>query len=307
MIHDAIVVGGGPAGLAAATWLGRYRCTTLLVDAGEPRNRWTAHTHGYLGWDPATPRTLLQAARAQVDVYDEVTAHEGRALDARKDGEEFVVAAERDGAVREFRGRRLVLATGVRDVFPDIPGFFDHYGTSVFHCPTCDGYEARGLPVVAIGWTAQIADFAIGLLNWASSVTVVTDGTAFEGDARLRHELAQHGVALCEEDAVALTGPPGELQGIALRGGAVLPCSMAFFSIGHEPVNALARGLGCELEPDGSVAVNQAAMTSVPGVYAAGDLTSGLQVIQVAAGKGALAGVGAARSLRPGLTDPPRP
>ncbi|MEX2100169.1 MAG: NAD(P)/FAD-dependent oxidoreductase [Acidimicrobiia bacterium] len=307
MTHDAIVVGGGPAGLAAATWLGRYRCTTLLIDAGEPRNRWTSHTHGYLGWDPATPKTLLQAARAQVDVYDEVTVHEGRAVAARRDGDNFVVRVERDGSSEEVGASRLVLATGVRDVFPDIPGFFDHYGTSVFHCPTCDGYEARGLPVVAIGWSAQIADFAIGLLNWASSVAVVTDGAAFEGDERLRRELAEHRIALHEEDAVALVGSARDLRGIGLRGGTVLPCRMAFFSIAHEPVNALARGLGCELDPDGSVAVNPAAMTSVPGVYAAGDLTSGLQLIQVAAGKGALAGVGAARSLRPGLFDPPHP
>jgi thioredoxin reductase len=180
MMLDAIVIGGGPAGLSAATWLARYRRTVLVLDSGEYRNRWADASHGYFSRDPANPSELLARARADLGAYPTAEVRHALAVKAAPDGEDrFEVVTETE----RFVARRLVLATGVRDQFPEVEGFFEHYGVSVFHCPSCDGYEAKGRPVVAIGWTEQVAGFALELLGWASQVTVVTDGRRFQGTA----------------------------------------------------------------------------------------------------------------------------
>ena len=294
-MYDAVVVGGGPAGLSAATWLARYRKQVVVIDAEEQRNRWVTEAHGYLGSDPTSPMDLLDAARRDMARYPEVELRRGRAVEAvaRADGT-FVLTIE-DGPTVE--ARRVVLATGVRDVFPDVRKFFDHYGRSVFHCPTCDGYEARDQAVVAFGWSEQVVGFALLLLGWAASVTVVTDGRRFEGDDRARERLAGRGIRVLEDDAVELVGRPGALEGVELRGGEVLPCRVAFFTIAHVPQSDLDLQLGCRRTDEECTAVAADGATSVPGVYAAGDMTPGIQLVQVAAAKGTIAGVACAQSL----------
>lgn len=300
-MHDAVVVGGGPAGLAAATWLARYRADVVVVDAEEHRNRWADKAHGYLGLDSVSPSDLLDAARRDLKAYEAVELCTARAVAARREPDGTFTVSLDDDDVTAVSGRRLVLATGVRDVFPEVRNFFDHYGRSVFHCPTCDGYEARDRPVVAFGWSEHVVGFALTLLGWASSVTVVTDGRPFEGDTWHRERLATQGVRVLEDDAVELVGPPGDLQGVRLRGGEVLPCGVAFFSIAHEPQCDLDLQLGCRRTDDNCTEVDLECATTVPGVYAAGDLTPGLQLIQVAAAKGAVAGVACAQSLGMGV------
>jgi thioredoxin reductase len=293
---DALVVGGGPAGLAAATWLARYRASVAVIDAGEHRNRWATHAHGYLGSDPTSPADLLASARHDLARYPEVGFCEGRATAAQRQADgSFGVVLD---SGRVLSALRVVLATGVRDVFPEVAGFFDHYGRSVFHCPTCDGYEARDRPVVAFGWSEQVVGFALTLLGWASSVTVVTDGRRFEGDVRHRELLAAQGVRLLEDDAVELVGPPGALEGVRLRGGELLSCGVVFFTIAHRPQSDLDVQLGCRRNQDDCTVVDEQGATTVPGVYAAGDMTPGLQLVQVAAAEGAVAGVACAQSLR---------
>jgi thioredoxin reductase len=292
--YDAIVVGGGPAGLAAATWLGRYRRRTLLVDAGEQRNRWVDLSHGYLSRDPLSPRELLDAAAMQLDAYPYVTRVDGRATAARVDRARFVVTV--DGV--EHACLRLVLATGVEDEFPDVDGFFEHYGASVFHCPSCDGYEARGANVVVLGWTPYVAGFAVTLLDWAASVVVVTDGRRFPGDGEQRARLASYGVRVVEDVAERFAGSRGALCSVVLRGLGELPCEAAFFSVAHKPRTALAAALGATFGDEGCVVVDDECATSVPGLYACGDVTPGMQLIQVAAAEGTVAGISAAQSLR---------
>lgn len=305
-MYDAVVIGGGPAGLAATTWLARYRRRALLVDAGEPRNRWVDEVHGYLGADPADPAALLQEGRRDVDRYPTVERVQGRVT---------AVAAEPPGGFAVevgdlcHRARRVVLATGVADVFPAVEGFFVHYGADVFHCPTCDGYQAQDRPVVAFGWSAEVAGFALELLDWAASVTVVTDGQPFEADDEERAALARNGIAVVEDEATALIGDRGDLRAVRLRSGKQLDCRLAFFSIAHRPLTDLAEQLGCDLDGEGHVIVDEHGETTVPGVYAAGDLTPGIHLVQVAAAKGAVAGTGCALSLRGerGAPDAPAP
>lgn len=292
---DAAVIGGGPAGLAAATWLGRYRRRTLVFDHGQHRNRSVEQSHGYLGMDPASPTELLEAARAGVDRYPDVERRSLEVTAVRGERNRFEVEAV-DGSCVE--ASRIVLATGLRDVKPAIEGFDEHYGASVFHCPSCDGLEAGDRDVVAIGWSEDMAGFALELLDWAASVTVVTDGHRFGGDEQRHHALSRNGIRLIEADARAFVGSRGDLRGVRLADGEKLPCTMAFFSIDHKPRSPFAEALGCEVDDDGSLVVDPCGETTVPGVYAAGDITTGYQLLQVATAKGTTAGVGCARSLR---------
>ncbi|MFP5320089.1 MAG: NAD(P)/FAD-dependent oxidoreductase [Acidimicrobiia bacterium] len=306
LTHDAVVVGGGPAGLSAAAWLARHRRRVALVDGGRRRNRWVEQTHGYLGLDPVDPAHLMDRARAGLLAYPtaEICVGEAVAAEIRPDGT-FGLSTTAGDLV----ARRLVLATGVEDSFPEVDGFFDHYGASVFHCPTCDGYEARDRRVVAFGWSEHVAGFALDLLDWAASVTVVTDGSRFQGDAACRAALERHDVAVLEDDAVALLGRRGALEGVRLRGGETVPCELAFFSIAHRPRTELAVFLGCALTGEGCIVVDEDQQTTVAGVYACGDVVPGLQIVQVAAAQGAVAGVRCALSLRgePAGPDAPEP
>ena len=193
---------------------------------------------------------------------------------------------------------RLILATGVRDVMPDIENLADHFGSTVFTCPSCDAYESRGKAVVVFGFSEFVAGFAIGLLDWAISVTVVTNGQHFEGGPRCRDALQRNNIELIEDDVTMLEGEPGTLRAAVLRTGRRVPCEIGFVNIGHEHRDDLFLQLGCALRDDGCIDVDHDQQTTVTGVYAAGDISPGPHLIQVAAAQGAIAGLAAAQSMR---------
>ena len=292
-MYDATVVGGGPAGLSAAMWLARYRRKVLVLDSGKYRNASVEYMHGYLGSDPAVPAEFRKRARAELFRYEGFELHEARATSVTQTGDGFALEAQGES----HESARLVLATGVVDQFPEVENFFEHYGASVFHCPSCDGYEASGRSVVVFGWSEQVVGFALGLFDWASSVTVVTDGRPFEGDARCRVALDRAGVDVLEDDAMSLEGKRGDLRQVTLRGCQSIDCELAFFTIAHEPVTDLAEHLGCARTDDGYLTVNAEFQTTTPGVFAAGDVTPGCQMVQVAAAEGAVAGSMCALSM----------
>jgi thioredoxin reductase len=292
---DVVVVGGGPSGLAAASWLARYRRRVLVVDSGEHRADRVEHSHGYLGRDPQTPRELLARGREELLAYPTASLVADAVESAQeRPGGGFAVTLRSAGLVVTHK---LVLACGVADTMPDIPGLDEHYGAAVFHCPACDGYEAQGREVLAIGWSEHLVGFAATLLEWARSVTVVTGGERFRGDDACRGLLDRHGVEVLEEKVVELIGRRGDLRAARLASGRMLPCSLAFFSVAHQPRTDLAQQLGCRIDDDGYVEINDCGMTSVDGVYAAGDLVPGLQLTSIAVAKGVVAGVDCAQSF----------
>jgi thioredoxin reductase len=266
----------------------------VVVDSQEYRSRAVERSHGYLGRDPQTPLELLARGREELLAYPTASVRMSTVstIAVRPDGR-FHVSLVDGGLV----AHRLVLATGVRDVFPAVRGFDEHYGASVFHCPACDGYEARDRDVVAIGWDRHLVGFASTLLNWARSVTVVTDGHRFPDDEACRATLDENGIELVEQGAVEFLGSRGALEAVLLDDGRSLPASLAFFSLAHVPQVSLATALGCALDEDGYVVVDRMGQTNIAGLYAAGDLVPQLQLVQVAAASGAVAGVGAAQSL----------
>ncbi|HET7311668.1 MAG TPA: NAD(P)/FAD-dependent oxidoreductase [Mycobacteriales bacterium] len=305
-LHDVVVVGGGAAGLAAATWLGRYRRDTVVVDSGDYRAASVETSHGYLARDPQQPMELLATAREQLAAYSTVRIQRGRVTSARRAEECFELTLD-DGAT--LRACRVVLATGVVDACPDLENFDEHYGASAFHCPSCDGFDAADRDVIAYGWDEHLVGFSASLLDWARSVTVVTGGRRFAGDEACLDVLGRHGIELVETEATKLVGRRGALEGIELADGRLVPGSLLFFSVAHEPRTELARQLDCRIDDQGYVAVDGNGETSVSGVYAAGDLAPGMQLVQIAAAKGTIAGINAALSLHgePGSPRSPEP
>lgn len=159
--------------------------------------------------------------------------------------------------------------------------------------------STRGATCVAVfGWGEHVAGFALELLDWAAEIRVITNGLRFEGDEQQRAVLNERGVEVIEDDAVELLGPRGAMDGVVLASGRRPRCTMGFFSIGHQPETTLARQLGCALDDEGYVSVDEQQQTSVPGVFAAGDVTPGMQLVNLAVGKGTVAGVSCALSLR---------
>ena len=298
---DVAVVGGGPAGLSAGLWAARYRRRVIVFEGGTHRNDATRAAHGYFGHEGVAPATLLDHGRAGLAAYPEAERCTAAVADVTRAADGFTLQLADGGTVYALR---LVLATGVRDVFPDIDGFRTHFGTSIFTCPSCDGYEAQGKHVVVLGDDDDLAGLALGLLDWAGSVTVVC-----QADAPHVAELEQHGIEVVTAVPVAFLGGRGELTGIRLDNDRTVPADMVFCTIDHEPGSDLAARLGCAISEEGCVLVDEHGLTSVEHVYAAGDMTPGPHLVQVAAAEGAVAGIAAAMSLRGerGAPGSPRP
>lgn len=318
---DVLVIGGGPAGLSAATWAGRYQRSTLLVDAGSQRNLAARHIHGVLGTGPTTPAEFYSDVQEGLSAYPTVRQFSGAVTELVREADDRFVAritpaadtAGGDDAHVTVTAKRIILATGVRDQLPRIDGINDYYGIDVHHCPACDGLTAAGRRVIVLGVGAHVPAYASELLDWASEVVIITESDsdpAFDDDQRTA--CAEHDIEVVDGVAHDLAGAPGALEGVRLADGRVIAGSKVFFSYAHHPTNELATALGCKVDDDGGLIVNAMQLTSVDGVYAAGDIASGLQLVPIAVGTGAAAGVACATSLRghtttAGVPDPAPP
>jgi thioredoxin reductase len=289
------VVGAGFAGLAAALTLRRHRHSVLVFDGGPSRNAWAREVHGYLGIHGKSGAELRQLACEQVrEVGGQIVA--ARIARARRAGDGFALADEAGG---EWRVGRLVLATGVRDAFPDIDNFFDFYGCSVHVCPHCDGYEVRDRPIAIVSWSEATLPFALKLTRWTTDITVVTDGRSPDLTPTERAELADHGIAVLTQTVRRFEGRDGQLAALRFADGSALPVEAAFFNIASDFQNDLARQLGCALTDAACVHVDDHMRTSVDRVWAVGDLTGEEQLVAIAAAQGVKAGVDIYRSLSP--------
>jgi thioredoxin reductase len=292
MLHDAIIIGGSYSGMAAALQLARARRQVLVVDAGQRRNRFAGHSHGFLTHDGEPPGAIAARAREQLLRYPTVTWVQGTVRSAALEGAGFQVALE--GGARHD-GRRLVLATGVADELPNLPGLRERWGTSVFLCPYCDGYElAQGhLGVLATGefWFHQ----AMLIPEWGRT-TLFTNGT-YHPDAEQRAALAGRGVIIEEKPVLAVDGLRATMQ---LEDGRSIPLEGLFLGPRTRFTSAVAEKLGCALEagPMGPfIRTGARKETSVPGVFACGDVARAAGSVSLAVGDGALAGTAVHQSL----------
>jgi thioredoxin reductase len=208
-----------------------------------------------------------------------------------------------------WRSLRVVMATGVRDVFPEIGNFFEHYGADVHHCASCDGYEARGKRAVVVGNGSQVVGFALGLLDWTASVAIATNGQQFDPQGAEFVRPGYPAIDIIESPVVSFVGVRHALTALQTSTAGAIPCEVAFFTIDHLDHDDLLDSLGCGRTSEGCVIVDDNGLTTVPYVYAAGDITPGMHMMQVAAANGATAGSSAAQSLRgtPGAASSPQP
>jgi len=295
-LYDCIVIGAGPAGLSASLFLARYLRPTLTFHHNSPRNEYAHGVHGFLGHHGIRPNELLARGR------DEVTSHGGLIIEAcvntveEVSPERFRVSVGTEARV--FEARRLLLATGLRDLTPDCPGFREFYGTSVHHCPDCDGYEVKDKRVAVLVRGNNPVGFTANLLTWTSQLTLLTDQTELTEHDRAR--LARLDVAIRKEPIVALEGDKstGQLQRVFFAEGEPLECDALFFNLGTELATNFHEKLGCRLDPECNLVwVDDTRQTSVKGVYAAGDITPNSQLAVVAAAEGAMAAIHIHRSL----------
>lgn len=296
MLHDAIVVGGSFAGLSAAMQLARARRRVLLVDAGLPRNRFADASHGFLGQDGKAPAAILREAACQVAAYPTVEIVRGEAQEAVRDTDgDFTV---RISGGRTARARRLVLATGVADILPDVPGLKERWGATVLHCPYCHGYEVRDRPLGVLANHPIAAHQAAMIPDWGPT-TLFTQGR-FEPDAEQLTHLAARGVTIERQPVMALLGDAPALEAVRLADGQVITINALFVAPSTWMTSPLAEQLGCAFD-DGplgpTIHTDDWKATSIPGVYAAGDAARPMHNATLASADGVMAGVGAHQSL----------
>ncbi len=306
-MFDAIVVGGSFAGISAAMQLARARRQVLVIDAGRPRNRFAAAAHGFYGHDGRPPLAIRDAARQQLLAYPNVTFAAGEATAVlRADGGFVVAITAEGGGTRQERGRRLVLATGVRDELPPIAGLAERWGSTVLHCPYCHGYEIGGGPIGILGGHAHTLQKGAMFADWGPTTIFLEGGD--EPDAAQAALLAARGVTIERSRVAALLGTAPALDGVCLADGRIVRIDALFVAPRTLPASGLAAQLGCAFDdgPQGPyLRVDEARQTTVPGVFAAGDAASPMHNGTLAAAAGVLAGFHAHQSLVFGL--PPAP
>jgi thioredoxin reductase len=266
-VLDAVVVGGGPAGLSAALVLGRARKRVLVLDTGRPANAASSHAiGGLLTQGGVSPAELRRSGREQLAELPTVEVRDGEVLDG--DPLAQGLAVELDGG-SSVRTRALILAHGLRYDPPPLPGVNALWGRSVFHCPFCDGWEVRDRPLAIHGNGPAAARSAMVLSGWSNDVLLCTDGPAdLNGE---RAVLARAGVRVREEPIRELVGLRGQLDRIEFMAGPAEAREALFVRTNREQPNGLAAALGCHLGEGGTIETDVDGRTGIDGVYAAGD------------------------------------
>jgi thioredoxin reductase len=296
---DVAIVGGGPAGLAAALVLGRMRRRVLLLDADDPAHAPSEGVHGLFGHDGTPPLELRRIAREQLRPYDSVTIRMVAADQARGGPDGFTVLADGE----ESEAGVLLLSTGVRYELPPIDGASELWARGVFHCPYCHGWEVRDRPLAAYG--ADAAGLALLLTSLSDDVVLLTDGDAsVEPDDASQLESA--GVVIRDDSVARVEAEDGRLARIRFADGSSEDRAGLFFAPRFVP-SPLPAQLGCELDENGMLVIDEDGRTSAPGVFGAGDATVGKAAVVLAAAAGSRAAyainAGLARGTLPAETE----
>lgn len=310
--HDAIVIGGSFAGLSAAMQLARAQRRVCVVDAGAPRNRFSAQSHGFFGQDGEAPLAMIEQARSKLLAYPTVTLRQGTVVSAiaqtQTDGSAgdasptgFVVALD-DGT--QLSAHKLVLAFGVLDGLPEIAGLRERWGASVLHCPYCHGYEFAGQRLGVLYHSPQSGMHAQLIADWGPTTLFLNGETTLEDSEHAR--LLALGIAVEPARIAALEGPGQDLHVVRLGGNdgrsdaRLVPLDALYVAPSTRPASPLAEQLGCAFD-DGMtgpvIRVDANKLTTVPGVYAAGDLTMARHNATLASAEGVLAGISAHQAM----------
>ena len=295
VVVDALVIGGGPAGLSAALNLGRARASVLLADAGRPRNAATLRSHGFLTRDGVPPIELRKLGLAELSAYPDVRVAERTPVSAlvsatdAPDGIRFLatLATRGAGVPARVAARSVLVATGLRETLPAIPSIRAYYGMTLFSCAACDGWELRDRPLALIGESADLATRALLISRWTDELTVFTNGAPVV-DAVDETHLASRGIRVDRRLIDDLEGERGTVSAVRLVDGDSVPIAGGFVRPAWHPSLEFLAGLDVEVDADGHLVTDASGRTSIAGLYAAGDAASpGPQQLIVAAGAGA--------------------
>jgi thioredoxin reductase len=286
-LFDCIIVGGGPAGLNAAVVLGRCQRKVLLFDTAEYRNRYSHGMHNYLTQDDIDPAEFIRISQREMFKYQVELANK-KVVNARKNIEGVFVVKDEEGTV--YHTKKLLIATGLADPLPDVEGFKEMYGKSVFHCPYCDGWEVRNRRLGVYAKNKNGFDLAIALKGWSNEVAIFTDGIN-KFKPHEREELLANDITITTLPVLKLDGANGIIEKIVFKNGTDYALDALFFVNGYVQQCDLALTFDCELSKTGKVLTNQFQQTNTPGLYVAGDADKDMQFVVVAAAEGAKAAV----------------
>ncbi len=284
---DVIIIGGSYSGLAAGMALGRAMRKVLIIDSNLPCNRQTPHSHNFLTHDGEKPHEIAKLAKMQVESYSTVKFFQGLATRAVKLKSIFEVETD-SGKI--FTSKKLIFATGIKDILPSINGFDECWGISVLHCPYCHGYEVRNQNTGVLGNGTNAFDFSILISNWTKELKLFTNGkSTLTAEQTLK--LERNNIQIIELMIEGLEHDQGHLNHIILSDETILPLSVLYAPRPFEQHSKIPESMGCELTDEGYIKVNAIQKTSVDGVFACGDNTTRLRTVANAVALGTTAGM----------------
>jgi thioredoxin reductase len=290
--HDVIIIGGSYAGLSAAMSLGRSLKDVLIIDSGLPCNRQTPHSHNFITQDGETPAVIAARAKEQVSAYKTVHFVDGLASSARKTNDGFVVTAQ---AGEEYESRKLILATGIKDLMPPIKGFSDCWGITVVHCPYCHGYELRGVKTAIMAKGDKALHLAGLVRNLTDDVTLLTSKSSLTPEQL--EKLRKHNIPVIETEISEIEHEAGHVRNVVVADGSKGAFEAVYAAIPFEQHSEIPRQLGCAFTEAGHIKVDETQKTTVDGVYACGDNSSMMRSVASAVYSGNLAGAVVNREL----------
>lgn len=285
--YEVIIIGGSYSGLSAAMALGRASRKTLVIDAGEPCNRQTPHSHNFITHDGEVPAFISAKAKEQVLAYPAVTFIEDRALKGIKTETGFDITTQ---SGKTFSTKKLLLATGVKDVMPDINGFAECWGISVIHCPYCHGYEVKGEKTALMANGPIAEHFLPLLLQWTKELTLFTNGKSTVNE-EVAAKFRKHNIEIIETELESVQHNKGYMESITLKDGSIHHFKVMYAKIPAVQHTFIPEDLGIKLNDSGLIEVDEFKRTNIPDVFASGDCTSMGRAVIMAAEAGTRAGV----------------
>lgn len=295
-VYDVAIIGGGPAGLSASLWLGRYLHSVVLIDSGDPRNWETRGINGFLGSQGIRSPELRARGRADAESFGVELVDDEVCRVRNTNSEHFVLHLDKGGRIE---ARRILLAIGIKDMWPPIPGLADCYGETVHVCPDCDGFETRGCKTVVIGSGRKAVGMALALTTWTDQIVICTNGEQADIERGQLRKLEALNIPLLEQKVERVSSEDGRIRCINIEGGMQLDCERLYFAIGQYPADDLGAQLKCARDEHGWIRTDEHYHTSVMNVFAAGDIVGGAQLAIAAAADGAIAALSIHASLVP--------
>ena len=283
---DVVIIGGSFAGLSAAMSLGRAIRKVLVIDSGMPCNRQTPHSHNFITQDGNTPKQIAMRAKEQVGQYKTVEFQEGTAVNATKTAKGFEIRTQ---ANELFFSRKLIIATGLKDIMPDINGFSECWGISVIHCPYCHGYEVKNKKTAILGNGDYGFEFSRLVNNWTKDLTLYTNGKSTLSIER-SDKLKQHKISIVETGIRAFEHANGQIVNIVFDDNSKTPMAVVYAKPDVAQQSEIASQLGCDFTEQGRVKVDASQKTNVEGVLACGDCSNPSRDIALAVASGVIAG-----------------